>query len=72
MPYSYQFNRPVAANTPFEMDFDIKGDATNNKNELNFSLLTKDQLYSMYENTPNSGKAAESIINASLDDSNAR
>lgn len=72
VPYSYQFNRPVAANTPFEMDFDIKGDATNNKNELNFRLLTKDQLYSMYENTPNSGKAAESIINASLDDSNAR
>ena len=54
------------------MDFDIKGDATNNKNELNFSLLTKDQLYSMYENSPKSGKAAESIINASLDDSNAR
>ena len=72
VPYSYQFNRPVAANTPFEMDFDIKGDATNNKNELNFSLLTKDQLYSMYENSPKSGKAAESIINASLDDSNAR
>ena len=72
VPYSYQFNRPVAANTPFEMDFDIKGDATNNKNELNFSLLTKDQLYSMYENSPQSGKAAESIINASLDDSNAR
>ena len=72
VPYSYQFNRPVAANTPFEMDFDIKGDATNNKNELNFSLLTKNQLYSMYENSPKSGKAAESIINASLDDSNAR
>lgn len=72
VPYSYQFNRPVAANTSFEMDFDIKGDATNNKNELNFSLLTKDQLYSMYENSPTNGKAAESIINEKLDNSSAR
>ena len=50
--FSHQFNRPIAANTPFEMEFDIKGDENNLKQQYNFRLLTKDQIYSTYENTP--------------------
>ena len=65
-PYAYQFNRPVSASTPFEMEFDIKGDETNTKNELYFRLLTKDQLYSMYENTPTDGAVAESFVDHNI------
>lgn len=50
--FSHQFNRPIAANTPFEMEFDIKGDENNLRQQYNFRLLTKDQIYSTYENTP--------------------
>ena len=50
--FSHQFNRPIAANTPFEMEFDIKGDENNLKQQYRFRLLTKDQIYSTYENTP--------------------
>ncbi len=70
--YAYQFNRPVSANTSFEMEFDIKGDSTNTKNELYFRLLTKDQLYSTYENTPTNGFVAESFINHDFSNNDKR
>ncbi len=57
--YSHQFDRPIAENTPFEMEFDIKGDDTNTKQQYNFNLLTKEQLYSTYENSTIKTKPAE-------------
>ena len=54
------------------MEFDIKGDSTNTKNELYFRLLTKDQLYSTYENTPTNGFVAESFINHDFSNNDKR
>ena len=58
---AHEFGKSISGKTGFNIEFDLKFDADNNSNLINFRLLPKDKLYSKFENTKTTEKPVEAI-----------
>ncbi len=58
---AHEFGKSISGKTGFNIEFDLKFDADNNSNLINFRLLPKDKLYSKFENTTTNEKPVEAL-----------
>lgn len=58
---AHEFGKSISGKTGFNIEFDLKFDAANKSNLINFRLLPKDKLYSKFENTTTKEKPVEAI-----------
>ena len=58
---AHEFGKSISGKTGFNIEFDLKFDAANKSNLINFRLLPKDKLYSKFENTTTNEKPVEAI-----------
>lgn len=58
---AHEFGKSISGKTGFNIEFDLKFDAANKSNLINFRLLPKDKLYSKFENTKTTEKPVEAI-----------
>lgn len=58
---AHEFGKSISGKTGFNIEFDLKFDAANKSNLINFRLLPKDKLYSKFENTTTNEKPVEAL-----------
>lgn len=58
---AHEFGKSISGKTGFNIEFDLKFDADNKSNLINFRLLPKDKLYSKFENTTTNEKPVEAL-----------
>ena len=58
---AHEFGKSISGKTGFNIEFDLKFDAANKSNLINFRLLPKDKLYSKFENTKTTEKPVEAL-----------